>query len=53
MFLGTALIIGGLWWARDVRRRPGHSRRDLRGPLIMTGVGVVWLGTYLLLVSRW
>jgi hypothetical protein len=53
MFLGTALIIGGLWWARDVRRRPGHTRRDFRGPAVMTGVGLLWLCTYLFLVSHW
>lgn len=53
MFLGTALIIGGLWWAWDVRRRPGHSRRDYRGPAIMTGIGLLWLGGFVYWLGPW
>jgi hypothetical protein len=47
MFLGTALIIGGIWWALDVRRRPHRLGRDFRGPVIMICVGATWLGMFL------
>lgn len=53
MILGTALIIGGLWWAHDLRHRPGHTRRDFRGPAIMASVGLAWLLFFLFLASRW
>jgi len=53
MFLGTALIIGGLWWARDVYRRSGHAPRDFRGPLIMVTAGALWLGLFLFGLSSW
>lgn len=47
MFLGSVLIIGGLWWARDVHRRPGHRPRDFRGPALMVATGAAWLGLFL------
>jgi hypothetical protein len=53
MFLGTVLIIGSLWWARDVYRRPGHQPRDFRGPLIMATAGALWLGLFLFGLSLW
>lgn len=53
MFLGTVLIIGGLWWALDVRRRPGHRRRDFRGPALMVAAGTSWLGLFLYGLSLW
>jgi hypothetical protein len=53
MFLGTVLIIGGIWWALDVRRRPHHSRSDFRGPVIMIVAGATWLGVFLYGLSLW
>ena len=48
MFLGSALMLGGLWWAYDVRRRPAHTRAEFRGPAIMTGIGMLILMAYAL-----
>lgn len=53
MFLGSALIIGGLWWGWEVRRRPGHRRRDYRGPALMIAAGAGWLGLFLFSASFW
>ena len=52
MFLGLALILGALLWARDIRRNPQKAVRGVRGPWIMGGVGVVVFLTYLWIVTR-
>ena len=39
MFLGLALILGALLWARDIRRNPLKAGKGYRGPWIMGGVG--------------
>jgi hypothetical protein len=55
MFLGMAMMLGALLWARDIRRRPldrqGHARR-LHGPWIMAAVGAVVFIFYLWLVTH-
>jgi hypothetical protein len=53
MFLGSILIIGGLWWAWDVRRRPEHQLLDYRGPAIMAGIGVAILLGFTLWLGMW
>ena len=52
MFLGLALILGALLWARDIRRNPAKAAKGLRGPWIMGGVGVGVFFFYLWLVSH-
>ncbi len=52
MFLGLALVLGALLWARDMRRRPATAGKNLRGPWIMGGVGVVVFLFYLWLVTH-
>lgn len=52
MFLGLALILGALLWARDIRRDPQKAAKGFRGPWIMGGVGVLVFLTYLWIVSR-
>ena len=52
MFLGLALVLGALLWARDVRRKARGLAPNYRGPWIMGAVGVcVFLG-YLWLVTH-
>lgn len=52
MFLGLAMILGALLWARDIRRRsPGLARR-YRGPWIMGLIGAAVFLFYLWLVSH-
>ncbi len=54
VFLGLAMILGALLWARDIRRRAraGGPAPRYRGPWIMGGIGVaVFLG-YLWLVTH-
>ena len=55
MFLGMALMLGALLWARDIRRRPYDRRglsRDQRGPWIMGAVGAAVFAFYLWLVTH-
>jgi hypothetical protein len=52
MFLGLALILGALLWARDIRRRAPSGRSGFRGPLIMGGIGVLVFLFYLWVVTR-
>jgi hypothetical protein len=52
MFLGLAMILGALLWARDIRRRPDAGEKSLRGPWIMGGIGVVVFFAYLTLISH-
>jgi hypothetical protein len=54
MFLGMAMMLGALLWARDVRRRPidRQSRnRTMRGPWIMGALGAAVFVFYLWLVT--
>ena len=55
MFLGMALMLGALLWARDIRRRPydrqNRPRKD-RGPWVMGLTGVVVFLFYLWLVTH-
>jgi hypothetical protein len=52
MFLGLALVLGAMLWARDVRRKARGLQPNYRGPWIMGTVGVcVFLG-YLWLVTH-
>lgn len=52
MFLGLALILGALLWARDIRRRGLQDTRGYRGPWVMGGVGLGVFLFYLWLVSH-
>ena len=52
MFLGLALILGALLWARDIRRNPLKAARGYRGPWIMGGVGATVFVFYLWLVTH-
>lgn len=52
MFLGLALILGALLWARDLRRRAPPGRSGFRGPLIMGGTGVLVFLFYLWVVTH-
>ncbi|HOP17027.1 MAG: hypothetical protein KDI22_12495 [Gammaproteobacteria bacterium] len=52
MFLGLALILGALLWARDLRRRAPPGRSGFRGPLIMGGIGVLVFLFYLWVVTH-
>ena len=55
MFLGMAMVLGALLWARDIRRRPYDRRnrpRNARGPWIMGLSGVVLFLFYLWLVTH-
>ena len=55
MFLGMALMLGALLWARDIRRRPYDRQdrpRNLRGPWIMGAVGAAVFVFYLWLVTH-
>ena len=40
MFLGLALLLGALLWARDIRRRADGEVPRYRGPLTMGGIGI-------------
>lgn len=53
MFLGSVLIIGGLWWAWEVRRRPAHTASDFRGPVIMIATGMVVLAGFFWWLQGW
>lgn len=52
MFLGLALILGALLWARDIRRRARGTPANYRGPWIMGGIGVSVFFFYLWMVSH-
>ena len=52
MFLGLALILGALLWARDIRRKPEKAAKGFRGPWIMGGIGAGWFLLYLWLVTH-
>ena len=52
MFLGLALILGALLWARDIRRRPDTGPVSYRGPWMMGLVGVAVFLAYLWLVTH-
>jgi hypothetical protein len=52
MFLGMAMMLGALLWARDIRRRPHEGQPNLRGPWIMGIVGAVVFLFYLWLVTH-
>ena len=51
MFLGLALILAALLWARDIRRRARSGSPGFRGPLIMGAVGVAVFLFYLGVIS--
>lgn len=52
MFLGLALVLGALLWARDIRRSPEKTARGFRGPWIMGATGVAVFFFYLWLVAH-
>jgi hypothetical protein len=52
MFLGLALILGALLWARDIRRKARGMPAGYRGPWIMGGIGLAVFLLYLWLVSH-
>ncbi|MCB1788829.1 MAG: hypothetical protein KDJ24_00905 [Gammaproteobacteria bacterium] len=52
MFLGLAMVLGALLWARDIRRSPAKAARGYRGPWIMGGIGVLMFLFYLWLVTH-
>ena len=52
MFLGLALMLGALLWARDIRRRPHQGATKFRGPWIMAAVGAAVFLFYLWLVTH-
>jgi len=55
VFLGMAMMLGALLWARDIRRRP-RDRLDrppsLRGPWVMGVIGAAVFVFYLWLVTH-
>ena len=55
MFLGMAMMLGALLWARDIARRPLDRRgrvRKQRGPWVMGAVGAAVFVFYLWLVTH-
>jgi len=55
MFLGMAMMLGALLWARDIRRRPLDRQqhpRSRRGPWLMGVVGAIVFIFYLWLVTH-
>ena len=52
MFLGLALVLGALLWARDIRRKARGLSPSYRGPWIMGITGVSVFLAYLWLVTR-
>lgn len=52
MFLGLAMMIGALLWARDVRRRAPGLAPSYRGPWILGGLGAALFLFYLWLVTH-
>lgn len=52
MFLGLALILVALLWARDIRRNPAKAAKGYRGPWIMGTFGIGVFLSYLWLVTH-
>lgn len=52
VFLGLALLLGALLWARDIRRKAAGADPVYRGPWIMGSVGVCVFVCYLWLVTH-
>jgi amino acid transporter len=52
MFLGLAMVLVALLWARDIRRGPNPDRRNFRGPWTMGLIGVAVFVFYLWLVTH-
>jgi hypothetical protein len=52
MFLGLALILGALLWARDIRRKARGMPTSYRGPWIMGTIGALVFVFYLWLVTH-
>jgi len=52
VFLGLALVLGALLWARDIRRKARDERANYRGPWIMGLTGVAVFVFYLWLVTH-
>ena len=52
MFLGLALILGALLWARDIRRKSPANAPSFRGPWAMGSVGVCVFLFYLWLITH-
>ena len=52
MFLGIALVLAALLWARDIRRKARGLSASYRGPWIMGTIGVVVFCAYLWLVTH-
>lgn len=52
MFLGLALILGALLWARDIRRKTRGVEPSYRGPWIMGLTGAAVFVLYLWLVTH-
>jgi hypothetical protein len=52
VFLGLALLLGALLWARDIRRKAVGVKPVYRGPWIMGSVGVCIFAVYLWLVTH-
>lgn len=51
MFVGLAMIIGALIWARNIRRRGAGTPADYRGPWLLGAGGLTVFVLYLWLVS--
>jgi hypothetical protein len=52
MFLGLALILGSLLWARDIRRKAAGRDASYRGPWVMGTVGACVFLFYLWLITH-
>lgn len=52
MFLGLAMMLGALLWARDVRRRAPALARSYRGPVVLGALGAAVFLAYLWLVTH-
>ncbi len=52
MFLGLALVLVALLWARNIRRDPAKADRGYRGPWIMGTLGVAVFLAYLWLITH-
>ncbi len=52
MFLGLALVLVALLWARKLRRLTPGGRPSYRGPLLMGGIGIAVFLLYLWLVTQ-
>ena len=52
MFLGLALVLVALLWARKLRRSTPGGKLDYRGPLLLGGIGITVFLLYLWLVTQ-